>query len=347
MPRLSTLWICCLLVCLTLLGSRAGAQVVAVKTWYAPDQPLAFRNGGESPVKIILTSFQNTEVPLKDARGENRAEAPILQPGDEIDLRQVYAAINVGTYLLYAVAPEEETIVNFTGTPHVIEVRRDDRPEAPDGPIVVKVEPLRLASIETEYGTMEVAFYYDAAPHTVANFIDLAGGGFYDGLTFHRIVPGFVIQGGDPIGDGTGGPGYRIDAEFNDRPHLPGALSMAREGDPIEQQGAPPRDRARNSAGSQFFIALDYETTRRLDGRYTVFGRVVDGMTTVRAMASLAVADEATGQPAEPPIIEKIEILPVTAARNPYPDLLAIDDDFGEADGDDATTQPTTQDAAE
>lgn len=310
----------------------AAADIEPAKTWFAPGQPLVFRNTGDQPTKLILTNFTNTPEPL----GGDGEAAPVLQPGDEIDLRTVYAAINVGTYLLYSVPADEETILNFVGTPHVIGVRRDDRPEAPDGPLVIKVEPLHLAEIETDFGTMQIGFYYDVAPHTVANFLELAGGGFYDGLTFHRIVPGFVVQGGDPKGDGTGGPGYRIDAEFNDRPHLPGALSMAREGDPIEQEGAPPRDRAKNSAGSQFFIALNYETTRRLDGRYTVFARVTDGLDVVQSLGEMVIEDLQTGRPRQAPTIRRVRVLPVTAQRNPYAELMAIEDSDlrGEADSD-------------
>src|SRR5690606_25635298 len=162
------------------------------------------------------------------------------------------------TYLLYAVSPGG-ALAEFDGTPWVISVRSDRRPGADREAMVTKVEPLRYAVIETAIGEMQLAFYYDAAPHTVSNFLSLAEGGFYDGLAFHRIVPGFVIQGGDPKGDSTGGPGYMIDAEFNNRPHLPGVLSMARSGDPLEAQGAMPRSDAANSAGSQFFIAIDYE----------------------------------------------------------------------------------------
>src|SRR3989442_8101703 len=105
--------------------------------------------------------------------------------------------------------------------------------------MVVRVEPLRYAVMQTAHGPVTMAFYYDIAPNTVSNFLTLSEQGFYDGLTFHRIAPGFVIQGGDPRGDGTGGPGYMIDAEFSDpkdsgRSHDAGALSMARSGDPGE-----------------------------------------------------------------------------------------------------------------
>src|SRR5207237_602090 len=94
----------------------------------------------------------------------------------------------------------------------------------------------------------------DIAPNTCSSILSLAENGFYDGLAFHRIVPGFVIQGGDPHGDGVGGPGYSIDAEFSNVKHEEGILSMARNGDPLERQGMKPRCEYANSAGSQFFV---------------------------------------------------------------------------------------------
>lgn len=122
------------------------------------------------------------------------------------------------------------------------------------------------AVIKTEKGTIVFKFFKDGAPNTVDNFIKLARKGFYNGLTFHRVEPNFVIQGGDPSGDGTGGPGYTIKAEFNSHPHLKGSVAMARAMDP-------------DSAGSQFYICLDKQPF--LDGKYTVFGQVTEGMDVV------------------------------------------------------------------
>lgn len=120
------------------------------------------------------------------------------------------------------------------------------------------------AMVEMEKGgTIKIELYPDVAPKTVENFVTLAGKGFYDGLTFHRVVPGFVVQGGDPSGNGTGGPGYTIKAEFGKKPHVRGTVAMARSQDP-------------DSAGSQFYIC--FQPTPHLDGKYTVFGQVTDGM---------------------------------------------------------------------
>ena len=125
----------------------------------------------------------------------------------------------------------------------------------------------QVAEIEMEKGgIIKIEFFPDDAPKTVENFVILAKKGFYDGLTFHRIEPGFVIQGGDPKGDGTGGPGYKVKAEFNKNKHDRGAVAMARSSDP-------------DSAGSQFYIVL--APAHFLDGKYTVFGKVVSGMNIV------------------------------------------------------------------
>lgn len=134
--------------------------------------------------------------------------------------------------------------------------------------------------IQTKFGDIMCEFFSSDAPKTVENFKKLASSGFYDNLVFHRIVPGFVIQGGDPNTKndanrsrwGTGGPGWNVKAEFNKNRHSRGALSMARSQDP-------------NSAGSQFFIVL--KDSNFLDGQYTVFGKVTSGMEVVDKVAAL------------------------------------------------------------
>ena len=154
--------------------------------------------------------------------------------------------------------------------------------------------------ITTKFGDIEVELYSDSAPKTVENFKDLTNKGFYDGLIFHRIVPGFVIQGGDPYTRnttnrsrwGTGGPGWNIKAEFNKNTHIRGVLSMARSQDP-------------DSAGSQFFIVL--KDSNFLDGQYTIFGKVKSGMDAVDKIATLK-TDHADA-PIDP---EQAEILKVT-----------------------------------
>lgn len=136
------------------------------------------------------------------------------------------------------------------------------------------------AIVETKFGDIELRFFPDVAPNHVSNFIELSKKGFYDGTLFHRVIPGFMIQGGDPNSKdsdrarhGMGDPGYTIKAEFSDRPHKKGTLSMARSADP-------------DSAGSQFFICVS--DAPWLDGKYTVFGEVAAGMD---------VADKIVSQP--------------------------------------------------
>jgi cyclophilin family peptidyl-prolyl cis-trans isomerase len=136
------------------------------------------------------------------------------------------------------------------------------------------------AVIETKFGNMELKFFPDVAPNHVNNFIELSKKGFYDGTTFHRVIPGFMIQGGDPNSKnpdksqhGMGGPGHTVKAEFNEKPHKRGILSMARSGHP-------------DSAGSQFFICV--ADSPFLNRQYTVFGEVVSGM---------EVADKIVSQP--------------------------------------------------
>lgn len=134
------------------------------------------------------------------------------------------------------------------------------------------------AVIHTDFGDIVLKFFPEEAPNHVENFAELARKGFYDGTTFHRVIPGFMIQGGDPnsrdadrMRHGTGGPGYALKAEFNKRPHKRGTLSMARSQNP-------------DSAGSQFFICV--ADAPYLDGQYTVFGEVVEGMDVVDAIVS-------------------------------------------------------------
>ena len=132
-------------------------------------------------------------------------------------------------------------------------------------------------------GEIRIEFYPTDAPKTVENFVTLATKGFYNGLTFHRVVPDFVVQGGCPKGNGTGGPGYQIKAEFNKQKHVRGAVAMARSQDP-------------DSAGSQFYIC--YGNTPHLDGQYTVFGKVVQGIENIDKikqgdrMTSVAIVEE-------------------------------------------------------
>jgi peptidyl-prolyl cis-trans isomerase B (cyclophilin B) len=165
--------------------------------------------------------------------------------------------------------------------------------------------PKENAVIKTPYGEMTIAFWPEVAPKTVANFKKLANEGFYDGLAFHRIIKGFMIQGGCPNTKedargmpGTGGPGYQIKAEFNARPHVRGVISMARSQHP-------------DSAGSQFFIC--HGDARFLDRQYTAFGELVDGDDVLERLATVPCQPGGGGErstPIERLAIESIRIVP-------------------------------------
>jgi peptidyl-prolyl cis-trans isomerase B (cyclophilin B) len=168
-----------------------------------------------------------------------------------------------------------------------------------------------VAMIKTSEGDMVVQFWTDAAPNTVENFKKLARQGFYDGTIFHRIVKGFMIQGGDPNSKdpakensyGQGGPGYNIKAEFNDHSHDRGVVSMARGPDP-------------DSAGSQFFICL--APVHRLDHQYTTFGKLMKGQDVLEKIGDIPVTKNSMGEPSKPTkrvVIEKIEIVPAGSVK--------------------------------
>lgn len=149
----------------------------------------------------------------------------------------------------------------------------------------------------TDGSVMKAELYPEVAPNTVNNFISLVKKGFYDGLVFHRVIRGFMIQGGDPQGTGMGGPGYSIKGEFtyngfsNDLKHTPGVLSMARAMDP-------------NSAGSQFFIM--HETSPHLDGQYAAFEKVTDGLDVVNKIAEIPT--DYSDRPLEPQMIQSMTV---------------------------------------
>ncbi|MDX8393472.1 MAG: peptidylprolyl isomerase [Mariprofundales bacterium] len=157
-------------------------------------------------------------------------------------------------------------------------------PTHPPKPGDANVPEGNQIKITTANGDILIELYPDVAPNTVANFKALAGSGFYNGLKFHRVISGFMAQGGDPKGTGTGGPGYSVKAEFNAKKHIAGTLAMARSGHP-------------DSAGSQFYIC--FGTQPHLDGQYTVFGQVIEGMDAVNKiqqgdiMSSVTVIDNA------------------------------------------------------
>ena len=150
---------------------------------------------------------------------------------------------------------------------------------------------MSAATLHTNHGAIEVDLFDDDAPKTVENFRKLAGDGFYDGVVFHRVIPDFMIQGGDPTGTGMGGPGYTFEDEFNDHKIERGALAMANAGP--------------NTNGSQFFIVTT-GAAPWLDGKHTVLGKVTGGMDAVDSIEKTDT--DANDKPREPAVIERVEL---------------------------------------
>ena len=150
---------------------------------------------------------------------------------------------------------------------------------------------MSTATLHTNHGPIAIELYADDAPKTVANFEKLAGDGFYDGVIFHRVIPDFMIQGGDPTGTGSGGPGYQFEDEFNERKVARGALAMANAGP--------------NTNGSQFFI-VTADACPWLDGKHPVFGQVTDGMDVVDAISALDT--DGRDRPRTDVVIERVEL---------------------------------------
>ena len=150
---------------------------------------------------------------------------------------------------------------------------------------------MTTATLHTNHGAIVLELYSEDAPKTVENFVTLATDGFYDGVIFHRVIPDFMIQGGDPTGTGRGGPGYQFEDEFNDHKVVRGAVAMANAGP--------------NTNGSQFFI-VTADAASWLDGKHTVFGKVTDGMDVVDAISQ--VPRDGMDRPNEEVAIERVEL---------------------------------------
>jgi len=159
----------------------------------------------------------------------------------------------------------------------------------------LEAEKTYTATLETNHGSMDVEFFPEDAPNTVNNFVSLARDGYYDGTPFHRIIKGFMVQGGDPTGSGMGGPGYKFADETVNKDYAPGTLAMANSGP--------------NTNGSQFFIC-HADLKGKLPKYYTIFGKVTSGMEVVDAIANVKVASSASGEPSAP--VEPVVLQNVT-----------------------------------
>ncbi|MCL2648802.1 MAG: peptidylprolyl isomerase [Phycisphaerales bacterium] len=247
----------------------------------------------------------------KKLEGAGKVEWANEGEHSEVKLSSVFPQVKeAGTYLLVwkdATPLVIQTLGNpvpwsalmdaASGQREAVQKQVKDQP-----PVVTHMGLLEYGVITTNKGPIEVKFAYDVAPHTVDNFISLAREQFYDGSAFHRIIAGFMIQGGDSLATvpgraGTGGPGYAVAAEFSEKLHERGTLSMARSA-------------AVDSAGSQFFIM--HQKTPHLDGQYTAFGDVIGGMNVVDELVKTPVADKNGTVAGEKPKIESVRVLPAT-----------------------------------
>lgn len=227
------------------IGAAAVVLLIAAGAVYWFTRP------GEAPVSPTPTS-----APTATAAASDEAT-----PGGTFDVTPTTGA-----------ETSEESSEEASSMPENPQDRNEMYSQPPD----MQIDPAKAyqATIATEKGDIVVELDAEAAPQTVNNFVFLAREGFYDGLTFHRVVPGFVIQGGDPLGSGRGGSGYTVEEEIG-LEHVKGAIAMARRGDQVNPEKA--------SSGSQFYITL--EATPNLDGGYTVFGNVVEGTDVVESIA--------------------------------------------------------------
>jgi cyclophilin family peptidyl-prolyl cis-trans isomerase/uncharacterized protein YceK len=250
------------------LAALSGCSTVTPTP--AAEQPAPTQAGGAQPASTQVAS-EATTAPMPSAAVATPAAKPTA--GEPVPTPP-----SDGSRPLAQLSPAER--VDHWGAP---------------APMSIDPNQIYVATIVTSKGNIVAELYQDT-PASANNFVTLAEEGFYDGLTFHRVEPGFVIQGGDPKGDGTGGPGYTIPAEIN-HTHTKGALAWARTSDQVNPE--------RRSSGSQFYITLDQ--TPFLDGAYTVFGQVIEGMDVAE---KIAVGDK----------IERIDISTAQTSRMPTPE---------------------------
>jgi peptidyl-prolyl cis-trans isomerase B (cyclophilin B) len=294
----------------TLASTLSAAVVAPVKAYDKPDESVVVRflneKGPEGKKALEQLGLSATKLDdlFSPATGIEASSIKLYNAtGAPIPLNAAPAAD--GTLNLSTAAPQIKQLGTYylvwkDAPPLVIETLGN--PGRNDAPAVTHIELAEQAIITTDKGVIKAKFAYEAAPHTVDNFISLSRQGFYDASAFHRIISGFMIQGGDAYANmetaGTGGPGYQIMKEFSSKKHERGTLSMARASDP-------------NSAGSQFFIM--HAKSPNLDGSYSAFGDVYDGMSVVDQIAKTPVSDSNGTVKGPRPKIISIRIVPATA----------------------------------
>lgn len=256
------------------------------RLYFSADQPVMIQLAEpKAPaVKLLLLDAQSKQIAA--------AEAKITE--GQFDLAKALPEIRKGnTCFVQALGQDGKPV----GSALVVIPLRGPHKMGQGEPEGFRIYPEQNALLTTTEGQITIAFSPEYAPNTVKNFMDLVTSGFYTNVPFHRIVADFVIQGGDPTGTGSGGPGYHIDLESSAKLHQPGTLSMARSREP-------------DSAGSQFFICLTREHCQHLDKGYAAFGDVISGMEAVKKIAATPVISPESGRPAKLPLILSAKLIP-------------------------------------
>lgn len=276
------------------------------RLYYQPDQPVPIHIA-EDAAKL---NVQEIGLALLDADGNVQASASI-EPGQKtFDLAAKLPQIWDGK-LHYVQTLDGDGKAVGSALVVVPLWPPDPRMRGQfDKPFGLRIYVEQLAVLHTSEGDITARFSPEAAPNTVRSFMHLVEGGLYTNVTVHRIVPDFVIQGGDPTGTGMGGPGYWIDLESSAKPHDAGTLSMARSS-------------ANDTAGSQFFICLSRQGCRSLDGKYAAFGDVIKGMNVVRKIAATPLADKRSGKPVKAPRIISAKLVPAPPRKMVEPEASA------------------------
>lgn len=278
-----------------------------VRLYFQPDQPVLVKLDAQA---IAAHLQENDEQPaslrlvLLGGRGQVQQSVPLGvtldQPEVQVDLATLFPGQGDSaqkgmiwdgrTHYVQLVAGGKPI-----GTPLVVVPLRPPGRGGVISPNALRIYPEALVRFQTSLGDILVRLDPEAAPNTTMQFSQLVQGGFYTNVIFHRIIPRFVIQGGDPTGTGTGGPGFFIDLEPSTKPHTKGTISMARQGNDI------------NSSGSQFFICLSREACQALDQKYTAFGDVVHGLDVVDRIAAVRTGGQ--DRPTVPPVIRQATLV--------------------------------------
>lgn len=312
-----------------------------VRLYFQPNQPILINFNVEALPQLQLPADTPLHLALLTPTGKVQQKVAIDPSKSSIDLMQLFPAQgrqnsilwNGSTWYLQLVAGENKPI----GSPLVVVPLVPPSQKGQAAPSALRIYVEKLVVFDTTEGPIGVRLDPAAAPNTTMQFSNLVSGGFYTNVIFHRVIPQFVIQGGDPTGTGTGGPGFFIDLESSSKAHTRGTVSMARQGNDI------------NSSGSQFFICLSREAVASLDRQYTAFGDVVWGMEAVDRIVALPTSRDGMNRPLNPPMIKKAVLIaapprPLDAPAPTQVPEMSVDTP---ADPFEAQMQRRTQEAAE